>query len=290
MSFFDQHDIPFTYALASEFPVGERYFGSTLCQTYPNRRFLFTGTASGLTATSGATFSTPAANGTIFDRLDRLGISWKTYYTTVPSMALVPNASTPSRQRRLVKIDRYYADAASGHLPSVSFVEPNFNVESQENPQDIQFGERFLERVVRALMRSPAWEHSALFITYDEHGGYYDHVPPPRAIKPDSTPPRLKPDDPPGAFDRYGFRVPLIAVSPYARANYVSRVVQDHTSILRFIEARFVIPAMTARDANALAPFDMFDFAAPPHAAPPAITVPPVPTAAIAKCKTIFGP
>ena len=100
MSFFDQHDIPFTYALASAFPVGERYFGSTLCQTYPNRRFLFTGTASGVTATSAATFSTPAANGTIFDRLDRLGISWKTYYTTARACAIVPDAFTPSRQRR----------------------------------------------------------------------------------------------------------------------------------------------------------------------------------------------
>jgi phospholipase C len=285
MSFFDQHDLPFTYALASEFPVGERYFGSTLCQTYPNRRFLFTGTASGLTGTNAATFSTPAANGTIFDRLDRLGISWKTYYTTVPSMAIIPNTIPPSRQRRVVKIDRYYADAASGHLPSVSFVEPNFDVESQENPQDIQFGERFLQRVVHALMHSPAWEHSALFITYDEHGGFYDHVPPPRAIKPDSTPPRLKPDDPPGAFDRYGFRVPLIAVSPYARANYVSRVVQDHTSILRFIEGTWNIGAMTFRDANAADMTDYFDFRRPAFRHPPHLAAAPPISPGLAKCR-----
>ena len=119
-------------------------------------------------------------------------------------------------------------------------------------------------------MHSPAWEHSALFITYDEHGGYYDHVPPPRAIKPDSTPPRLKPDDPPGAYDRYGFRVPLIAVSPYARANYVSRVVQDHTSILRFIEGNWNIGAMTFRDANAADMTDYFDFRRPAFRQPAA--------------------
>jgi phospholipase C len=285
MSFFDQPDIPFTYALASQFPIGERYFGSTLCQTYPNRRFLFTGTASGLTRTDGTTFSVPATNGTIFDRLDRLGISWKTYYTGAPSMAIIPNVITPPRQRRVVKIDRYYADAASGRLPAVSFVEPDFNVESQENPQDIQFGERFLSRVVRALLRSPAWEHSALFVTYDEHGGFYDHVPPPRAIKPDSTPPRLRPDDPPGSYDRYGFRVPLIAVSPFARANYVSRVVQDHTSILRFIERTWNIGAITFRDANAADMTDYFDFRRPAFRRPPHLAAAPPIAPGLANCR-----
>jgi phospholipase C len=72
-------------------------------------------------------------------------------------------------------------------------------------------------------------------LTYDEHGGYYDHVPPPRAIKPDSTAPRLAAGDIPGGYDRYGFRVPFVVVSPWARPNYASRIVQDHTSILRFI-------------------------------------------------------
>ena len=93
-----------------------------------------------------------------------------------------------------------------------------------------------MAQVVNALMRAPTWRHTALFITWDEHGGYYDHVPPPRAIKPDSIPPRVRPGDAPGGYGRYGFRVPLFVVSPWARAGYVSSVVQDHTSITAFIE------------------------------------------------------
>ena len=123
----------------------------------PNRRFLFSGTASGLIATDAATFATPAANGTIFDRLDHLGISWRTYFNDAPSPAIIPGTLTPARSANFVKIDRFYADAAAGSLPAVSYVEPNFNISSQENPQDVQFGDQFLEQVVRALLRSPNW-------------------------------------------------------------------------------------------------------------------------------------
>jgi phospholipase C len=261
MAFYDRGDLPFTYSLASHFPVGERYFCSVLAQTYPNRRFLFSGTASGTIATDPAqTLRVPAANGTIFDRLDRLGISWKTYYTNAPSMAIIPGALTPARLRHIVRINHYYADAAAGRLPQVSFVEPDVLAASEENPQDVQFGEQFVARVVRALLASPNWKHSALFLTYDEHGGYFDHVSPPAAVEPDSIKPMLNPGDVPGAYDRYGFRVPLIAVSPYARRNYVSRVVQDHTSILRFIETVWNIGAITYRDANAHNMTDYFRF------------------------------
>ncbi len=269
MGFFEPRDLPFTYSLASSFPIGERYFASVLAQTYPNRRFLFSGTASGLIATDATTFTTPAANGTIFDRLDRLGIGWKTYFNDAPSPAIIPGTLTPARSANFAKIDRFYADAAAGSLPSVSYVEPNFNISSQENPQDVQFGDQFLEQVVRALLRSPNWERSALFINYDEHGGFYDHVPPPAAIAPDDIPPKLPPGSQPGGYDRYGFRVPLIAVSPFARRGYVSRVVQDHTSTLAFIERTWNIGAITLRDANAADLTDYFDFGRAAFRQPP---------------------
>ena len=270
MSFFDERDLPFTYSLASSFPVGERYFCSTLAQTYPNRRFLFSGTASGLIATDlSATEAIPAANGTIFDRLDRLGIGWRTYYSNLPSPAIIPGTYVPARQANFQKIDAFYADAAAGRLPAVSYVEPNFTYSSEENPQDVQFGDQFLEQVVRALLGSPNWGRSALFINYDEHGGFYDHVPPPAAIRPDDIAPILAPGDQPGGFDRYGFRVPLIAVSPFARRGYSSRVVQDHTSTLAFIERAWNIGAMTRRDANAADMTDYFDFRLPAFREPP---------------------
>jgi phospholipase C len=126
-----------------------------------------------------------------------------------------------------------------------------------------------------------------LFLTYDEHGGYYDHVPPPRAIRPDNIAPIPVPDQPPllpGAFDRYGFRVPTVVVSPWARANYVSNVVQDHTSITAFIEHKWNLPAMTFRDANAHPMTDYFDFTAPAFASPPKLAAAPALAQGLAGC------
>ncbi|HEY1597700.1 MAG TPA: alkaline phosphatase family protein [Thermoleophilaceae bacterium] len=271
MWFWDDTDLPFTYSLASNFPIGERYFQSCLAQTYPNRRYLISGTSSGITATDTRTFTVPAANGTIFDRLDSHKISWRSYYEDVPATVIVPGVSKPSRTHNFQKIDAFFSDCAHGKLPAVSYVDPQFEIHSEENPQDIQFGERFVARVVRAVLESPNWKNTAMFLTYDEHGGYYDHVAPPRAIKPDNIPPLLQPGEVPGSFNRYGFRVPLVAISPYARANYVSSVVQDHTSILKFIERKWNLGAMTFRDANAADMTDYFDFKAkkPPFLHPP---------------------
>jgi phospholipase C len=134
-------------------------------------------------------------------------------------------------------------------------------------------------------MHAPTWKHTALFITYDEHGGYYDHVPPPRAIKPDNIKPLTKPGDAPGGYDRYGFRVPLIVVSPWARANYVSRVTQDLTSITAFVERKWNLPAMTFRDANADPMTDYFDFTGKPaFAKPPRLAAAPALGPGLAKC------
>ena len=163
----------------------------------------------------------------------------------------------------------FLPDVAAGRLPRVTFLDPDFETTSEENPQDIQLGERYIAQVVTALMRAPTWKRTALFITYDEHGGYYDHVPPPAAIPPDSIPPALTPDDVPGAFDRYGFRVPMIVVSPWARARYVSRTLEDHTSITAFIERKWNLPAMTLRDANASPMTNYFDFRKPAFLKPP---------------------
>ena len=284
MTFFDRGDLPFTYSLARHFPVGQRYFCSLLGPTYPNRRFLMSGTAAGLITTDATTLQIPSPNGTIFDRLDRLGISWKFYFSNVPSLAIIPGAITRSRARRLSRIAHYYADAAAGRLPQVAFVEPEFRASDEEDPQDVQYGERFVSKVVRALMASPNWKQSVLFYTYDEHGGYFDHVSPPPAIKPDAIAPRLAPGDVPAGYDRYGFRVPLIAVSPFARRNYVSRIIQDHTSILKFIETVWNIGAITFRDANAHGMTDYFDFSHTPFLRPPGLAGPPPIGPGLAAC------
>jgi phospholipase C len=285
MRFYDDSDLPFTYSLARHFPIGERYFCSCLAQTYPNLRYLMTGTSSGVIRTDGSTFSTPAANGTIFDRFDHFGVSWKTYFDSLPAPLVIPGVAPAARQPNFVQgVQHFIDDAAAARLPQFSFVNPEYGTVSQENPQDVQFGERFVSKVARAVMDSPQWRHTALFITYDEHGGYYDHVPPPRAIKPDAIPPLLNPGDVPGAFDRYGFRVPLIVVSPWARRNYVSRVVQDHTSITRFIETKWNFGAMTFRDANAANMTDYFNFRRADFLHPPGLAQAPDPAPGLQRC------
>ena len=232
------------------------------------------------------TFSVPAKNGTIFDRLDAHHIDYRIYYQNVPSWLIVPGMLGPKSRRAAFQrtYSTFHADAAAGKLPAFTFIDPEYDTTSEENPQDIQVGERFVADVVRTLMRAPTWKHTALFINYDEHGGYYDHVAPPRAIKPDSTPPLLNPGDTPGAYDRYGFRVPMIVVSPWAKPNYVSNVVQDHTSITAFIERKWNLPAMTFRDANAQPMTDYFDFSKPAFLKPPALHNAPALAPGLAAC------
>jgi phospholipase C len=192
----------------------------------------------------------------------------------------------------LVPVAQYFSDAAAGTLPQVSFVDPIFastaNVETDEHPPaNIQIGQQFAASVIDALMKSPLWSRSVLFITYDEHGGYYDHVPPPPACVPDDIPPRLAVGDFNAQFDAYGVRVPVAVISPYAKKHFVSHVVHDHTSILRFVETRFDLPALTRRDANADPMLEFFDFSKAKFATPPKLPTPKVDPAKEAACNAI---
>jgi phospholipase C len=293
MRFFDKQLMPFTSSLAAHFPIGQRYFSSVLAQTYPNRRFLFAGTASGLTVTNlQQSWSIPAVNGTIFDRLTAHGIDWLSYtpapVLTNASIGIIKSEITTANLARIKSPADFKADCKAGKLPPFSFLDPDYEYSSEENPQDIQLGEEFVAGVVNALMKSPLWGKVALFLNYDEGGGYYDHVPPPKAIKPDTIAPILGPGAPPlapGGFDRYGFRVPLFVVSPWAKADYVSNIVQDHTSVTAFIERKWNLPAMTFRDANAHPMTDYFDFSKPAFAKPPKLAGAPGLSSGLEACK-----
>ena len=281
MGFFEPSVLPFTNSLASTFPVCDRYFCSVGAQTYPNRRFLMAGTSFGLLTDDLQTANPDVPpNGTIFDMLTRYGISWRNYYSSLPSSAIwyyqVADATYLSH---LENVSEFFTDAAAGTLPAVSLVDPDFSNQSQENPQDVQYGDQFLSQVVQAVMASPQWSSTLLVWCYDESGGYYDHVPPPRAVKPDTVPPVLATGDKPGSFNRYGFRVPAGVVSPYARPDYVSSVVHDHTSVLRLVESKWNLPALSYRDAAADNLLDSVDLASPPaFLTPPALAAPPDPS------------
>ncbi len=258
MGYFTSDDLPFTCGMAKTFPIADRYFCSAMAQTDPNRRYLLAGTSLGLIDDTFPLALPP--NGIIFEQFNRHGITWKDYYSTLPTLGVfLPLLETPALSARLAHIDEFYADAAAGTLPSFSLVEPDYGNSSEEDPQDVQFGDQFMGKVVNAVMSGPQWSSTMLIWTYDEHGGYYDHVPPPVAIPPDDVPPALVAGDPPGGFDRYGFRVPAGVVSPYAKKDFVSHTVYDHTSILKTVEEKWNLPALTRRDANATSLFGMLD-------------------------------
>lgn len=264
MGYFLEPDMPFTWGLAKTFPIADRWFCSLLGQTDPNRRYLISGTSLGLV--SDAFPSALPPNGTIFDSFNTHQITWRDYYSNVPSIGVyLPLLGQPAINENIVKIDQFYKDAAAGTLPQFSLLEPNYSIQSEENPQDVQFGDQFLSDVVQAVLHSPQWSKTLMIWNYDEWGGWYDHVPPPAAIPPDDVPPDLPAGSLPGTFGRYGFRVPAGVLSPYARPDFVSHTVYDHTSVLATVEAKWNLPALTRRDANARAVFDMVDFHARPH-------------------------
>ena len=274
MGYWTSDDLPFYHSLARKFPIGDRYFCSVMAQTYPNRRFLIAGTALGNISTDGSGISTvDAPNGTIFDRLNHYGISWKDYYAELPTCALFEPVFF-GNQDKVAHHPQFFADAATGNLPAFSIIDPYTNY-SEENG-DITVGEAFAALFVDAVMRGPAWDRTALIWVYDEHGGWYDHVPPRRAVKPDNVPPELTAGDLPGAYDYTGFRVPCCVVSAWSKKQYVSHQTFDHTSILKLVETKWNLPALTYRDANAQNMLDFFDLTAtrPPFAEPPELRAP----------------
>ena len=300
MGFYPPEVLPFAHSLARTFTVANRWFASVPAQTVPNRRFLFAGTAYGAIATDLPTvlFSGSPPNGTIFDLLSAHGISWRNYATNVPSTVVIPSILL-KHPTQLRPIGAFFEDCAHGTLPAVSMVDPEAGVlaligrlisavpllgpigaalqrhgGSEEAAQDMYYGEAWAHRVVEAVLASPAWPRTLLVYLYDEHGGYYDHVPPPPAIPPDDIPPKLGPGDAPGGYDTYGVRVPAVVVSPYSRPNAVTDVVHDHTSVTATIEAKWNLPALTRRDANAATVMDFLDVGHAAFLTPPPIEGP----------------
>ncbi len=277
MGYYDSRDLPYYYFLATFFATSDRWFSPAPAETEPSKMYVVAATSVGHAHKPASSVNVK----TIFGLLDDAQISWKIYYANQPSDAIVnyfqPYAS--QHQSHIVPISQYYADLQAGTLPQVAMIEPGFGSED-EHPglgNHIQVGAAGTAKIVNALMTSSSWKDSAFIITYDENGGMYDHVPPPTAVP---NPDGIKPvdlftkasqgyDDPAGDFTRYGFRVPLMVVSPFTKKGYVAHTVTDSTAILRFIETRFGLPRLTARDAVASDMTEFFDFVGKPWATPP---------------------
>jgi phospholipase C len=279
MGYYTDEHVPFLHSVASSFPLADRWFGSCMAQTYPNRRFMMGGTALGQTFND-LTTDLPV-NGTILQALTEHGITWKNYFASLPSALIYPGQVGKGVEffDHLTDLSNFFTDAKNGTLPSVSIVDPDFDRASGENPEDVQHHDAFLHDVVTAVTKGKHWKKTLLLYTYDEHGGYYDHVVPPAAPVPDASSPRLpvKPGDvwqgdaSYTSFGQLGFRVPAGVVSAYAKPNYVTSTVFDHTSIMKLIEMKWNFPPFTPRDAWAADPWEMVDLNATPAFLDPSV-------------------
>jgi phospholipase C len=265
---------PFTSALARHYTTLDRSFCSILGPTFPNRFFLHSAQTDRLQDT----FSI-ATMPTIWDRLAQAGVSHTYYYSNLPFLAFWGLKYFPISQ----PFSRFLSDALTGSLPAVSFVDPRFTVVddgtgNDDHPHaDIRAGDAFLSQAFHAVAAGPDWNSTVFIVTYDEWGGFFDHVAPPRAVAPNRVDPDIV-----GGRVLLGLRVPTIVASPWSRGWWffprVHHGTFDHTSILKLIEWRWGLPALTARDALAdvlnLACVLNFD---QPRAAVPALPSPAAP-------------
>jgi phospholipase C len=243
--------LPVLSALARGYAVCDHWFGSAPTETLPNRAFLQAGTSMGHMDDATKTFNTP----TIYASLSKLGVSWMIYgYNAEPLTRMSFPDLTSAPDANFGKFTDFQAAVAKGTLAGYTFLEPSWGSSgnSQHPNYDVSLGEQLIHDVYVALRNGPAWAQTLLIVTYDEHGGCYDHVAPPfNAVPPDTSAGQ-------GGFDfkRFGPRVPTLLISPLIPAGTVFRVPAgsmpfDHTSILCTIEKRWNVPPLTARDAAA---------------------------------------
>jgi phospholipase C len=252
MHYFTPDQVPVISELARTFAVCDRWFASAPCQTWPNRFFVHTATGGGhADNVPDALYKMP----TIFEQLhNEVGSdAWRIYFHDIAQSMALSNLWVHPRHFSL--FDRFLSDASTGNLPAYAFIEPRYFPDydlpnDQHPPHNVSLGEGLVASVYNALRNGPAWTSTLLIITYDEHGGCYDHVAPPSAAPP--GPEVCQPFN----FDRYGVRVPTVIVSPYIKPGTILRpsgpVPFDHTSIAATLRKRFGLSGpLSKRDAVA---------------------------------------
>ena len=272
--------IPNYWRWAKEFVLGDHFFSSEHGPSFPNHLFTIAAQSAGVRdnppgrrpwgcdSPAGTTVSVLDEEGqvtriapcldvmTLGDELTRAGHSWKMYAPTANQDgywfsvydAIRHIRESPQWRRHVVPTSRFVADARAGRLPDVSWISTPQAVSEHPSSGGMCVGENWTTRLVDAVMRGPDWPSTAIFLTWDDFGGFYDHVPPPQV----------------DVFG-LGFRVPLILISPYARRGYVDHRTEEFSSVLRFIERDFSLPALTRRDARTPDMAADFDFGHPPR-------------------------
>lgn len=259
MGYYDKEDIPILGWMAENYTTFSHYFSSVMGPTYPNRLYWLSGQGGKF---KGNTIPYPGADGdqepdghdwaSIFHQLDDAGIPWTYYHHDLATVMLFFNRveENPGKVRFITD---YYADAAAGVLTPIVFIDPGFvTVGNDDHPaRDIRFGQRYIYDTFLALAQSPHWYNpstgkgSVYVISYDEAGGFFDHVPPPRVTDPNASADHCQ------DWGRLGFRVPTVVASPFSRGpddggptGVVNQNLFDHTSILKFIQWRFGLSSL----------------------------------------------
>lgn len=285
MHYFTPTQVPVISQLARSFAVCDQWHASAPCQTWPNRFFVHTGTANGYVNNSPTHF--PYEMPTVFRQLmeeatPALADPWRVYFHDFPQALTL--SSLWFHVDRFLPYMQFRQDAANGTLPSYSFIEPRYFPDLQppndaHPPHDVTLAEQLIADVYNIVRSSPSWKKTLLIITFDEHGGCYDHAPPPVAVPPDVPP------SAPFAFDRYGVRVPAVLVSPWIARGTILRTAAaglphqgppypfDHTSIIATLRKRFAIARpLTQRDAQAPDLESVLNLTTPTNDGPASIT------------------
>ena len=266
LGYYDRTDLPLYWDLADDYVLADRFFSSAMGGSLANHQYWVAGKDSGLGE------SIPA-NGiqmtTIFDRLEGAGLTWKFYVKNydstldfrhidptnpkdsqvawVPLLTIPSIVDNPAKKARIQDLGNLYHDLADSTAPSVSYIVQGGT--SEHPPGHVGNGQNSTVGIITAIMRSQSWKDSAIVLTWDDWGGWYDHVVPPQVDG-----------------DGYGFRVPALIISPYAKKGYILHDTADFTSVLKFIERLYGLAPLTTRDAAATDLMSAFDFQQAPRA------------------------
>ena len=284
-------DIPNYWSYAEHFALADHMFGAITADSFPNHLYAVASQSGGVISnpnsllwgcdappqTTVKTVNTDGSNSSVFpcfefktvtDMLESAGVSWRYYappkgqvgyiWSVLDAIGHIRNSDL--WWTRVPSAEQFQVDAAAGTLPAVSWLIPDFAVSDHPSrkvpggPDTVSVcdGENWTVQNINAIMQGPNWPTTAIVITWDDFGGFYDHVPPPHTD-----------------FYGLGIRVPMIVISPYVKEGTVSHTVYDPASILQFIEARYKLKSLTARDVEANSLLDMFDFSQSP--APPLV-------------------
>ncbi len=289
LGFYDDRDLPFAWNLADRYVLFDRFFSSAHGGSVWNHLFAITATPGNRAADELPKAGYPKTT-TIFDRLEQAGLPWRFYVKgydatntidnpgvgdrvsqllQVPLLAMPRVVRSPRLASHIVDMEEFYRDAQAGRLPAVSYIAPGGL--NEHPPGKLVAGQTFVRTIVNELMRSPEWSSTAFVLTYDSWGGWYDHVRPP-------------------SVDRYGygFRVPALLVSPYAKRGAIDHTTLDFTSILRFIEDNWRLAPLARRDAKARSIASAFDFTAAPRSAELVSAIRTVPQVATARTGIVY--